>query len=798
MAENIRIVDLPDEASPVAGEFVAIDGASTRKTTLEQFVNAGRPLASQAEAEGGTQATKAMTALTTRQAIDFRLPSTSLGRSLLNGASQAAIRAAIDAQQQFESLDAIGALTPAADRFPYFTDDTTAALGTLTSYARTLLDDADAATAQQTLELEPGVDVQGYEPILQEFADLTLGTEGQVLAVGAGSALAWTDAGTGDMVASTYDPDNKATNAFDSANTDAPLFGVQRSVADVLSKDISVSALGFVEVGDTGIEQAINRAIDFVFARAGGVGGEVTLPNLGGEYDLTGKITLKSNVTVRGLGKPSLSFIDTSQATIVDFSNCGGSVFTGFAVDGMASTALTGRAVNMSAAQFCELSNVDFVDLKGVTNGAIYLDVGARGNVLERLTSVDCGNTFIGLIGSGVNGNFVRHVEVTDCLGFGVFVAGGAYGNEIAFCRTTSNDLELVGITALCEKNRIIGNHAEGCGDNGISVTGRRNTVVGNTCVYNWLSGIFLYGSYNTCTGNICVGNNQSGGTSAGITIQAVFGGTGQYNTVVGNTCDDDQAVLTQNNSIRVISKSYSNWAAGVVTTVGTYIVNGLNIYRAATAGTTGATAPTHTSGTVSDGAVDWTYFDSFISVAETDNNTVLSNNHGRSIGASVFFSPSIQNTIRLFSGSSSQSALYFNDGADAGWLRYDHSTNTMEIGAGAVTLMTFNVNRAIFNRGIQMTRTGAGANYTVLATDHTIGVSSTAAPRTITLPAAGRVQGQRYEIKDESGGAGTNNITVSGNGANIDGASTYVINTNYGSVTVYWTGSAWAILAKA
>jgi hypothetical protein len=46
---------------------------------------------------------------------------------------------------------AIGALTPAADRYVYFTSATAAALGTITAFARTVLDDADAPTARTTL-----------------------------------------------------------------------------------------------------------------------------------------------------------------------------------------------------------------------------------------------------------------------------------------------------------------------------------------------------------------------------------------------------------------------------------------------------------------------------------------------------------------------------------------------------------------------------------------------------------------------------------------------------------------------
>lgn len=73
---------------------------------------------------------------------------------------------------------------------------------------------------------------------------------------------------------------------------------------------------------------------------------------------------------------------------------------------------------------------------------------------------------------------------------------------------------------------------------------------------------------------------------------------------------------------------------------------------------------------------------------------------------------------------------------------------------------------------------------YTVIATDDFIGVTTTSTV-TITLPLASSMLGRQVIIKDVSGSAGTNNITIARTSSDtLDGATSKTINTNFGSLT--------------
>lgn len=65
-------------------------------------------------------------------------------------------------------------------------------------------------------------------------------------------------------------------------------------------------------------------------------------------------------------------------------------------------------------------------------------------------------------------------------------------------------------------------------------------------------------------------------------------------------------------------SSAYRNWYESNAVTTGDRRINSGNVYEAATDGATGSTGPTHTSGTVSDGGVDWLYIGAFSNWAAT------------------------------------------------------------------------------------------------------------------------------------------------------------------------------------
>jgi hypothetical protein len=83
----------------------------------------------------------------------------------------------------------------------------------------------------------------------------------------------------------------------------------------------------------------------------------------------------------------------------------------------------------------------------------------------------------------------------------------------------------------------------------------------------------------------------------------------------------------------------------------------------------------------------------------------------------------------------------------------------------------------------------------TVLATDSIVSYQLTV-PGAVAVALPAGITGTVYYLKDGTGDAATNPITITPNGAEtIDDAATATINTNYGALTLAYTGAKWEII---
>lgn len=83
---------------------------------------------------------------------------------------------------------------------------------------------------------------------------------------------------------------------------------------------------------------------------------------------------------------------------------------------------------------------------------------------------------------------------------------------------------------------------------------------------------------------------------------------------------------------------------------------------------------------------------------------------------------------------------------------------------------------------------------YTVAANIAIVAVNTSTGAVTVNLPATVKLY-RIIIIKDVSGNAAANNITISGNGNNVDGAASITLAANYASRMIQGTGSDWNVL---
>jgi hypothetical protein len=97
-----------------------------------------------------------------------------------------------------------------------------------------------------------------------------------------------------------------------------------------------------------------------------------------------------------------------------------------------------------------------------------------------------------------------------------------------------------------------------------------------------------------------------------------------------------------------------------------------------------------------------------------------------------------------------------------------------------------------VLGGGMSLNRTAVTTHMTASQTDYYLGVDSSSTAITVHLPNAATLAiGQTYVIKDETGNASTNNITISASGVQtIDGQNSIVLISPYSAISLYCNGT--------
>ncbi len=199
--------------------------------------------------------------------------------------------------------------------------------------------------------------------------------------------------------------------------------------------------------------------------------------------------------------------------------------------------------------------------------------------------------------------------------------------------------------------------------------------------------------------------------------------------------------------------------------------------------------------------------------VSNATNNAIVTNVGGNAntltCESNLTFDGDTLNVVGEITASTGVSASFFmGDGSRLTGITFDglggifteingsnaFTTSSVTIGGNTTPAHPLSVTGiSQLSGGVIHKRVTKTSNYSITTSDYIIGVDSTSGVFRLTLPAAAASpDGQTWVIKDESGQAGTNNVTITGSADSntIDGQNFVVLESPYASIQVYSNGN--------
>lgn len=481
-----------------------------------------------------------------------------------------------------------------------------------------------------------------------------------------------------------------------------------------------------------------------------------------GTYLISSAITCSSGSIIEGGGPGTIiKAANASNTNIFSGSGKSNVLFRNFKIDGnKANQSSNGWGIDLNNCTDCVVDNIVVTAMYGYP-------VVFRGNsarcIISNLYADNCGfgPTFTGTTECIINNSIIRATTALTAVMGGIFISGSPRSQAVNNLVDTTNANGIWVNNA--DDTLVSGNTIKSCG--GVTLGEGRGIMHGTTSSARCrIIDNYITGSYE----------------------QAIFFSTSTDALIQGNACLNNNTGIGSvvleagNGSKQIIGNNISGTA--LATTKGIYTSGSYNVI-----------ANNVVTGMPSHGIQLWG------TQQTTCSGNICRNNGGNGIDLNQSAGgPYLGNTVvgnRCVDDQGPKTQLLgisvsnrFTSPVIVGNDVSGNTTNGFSSPVDPVAIGNFSAANFVLLRNATTTPV------TCTVADDAIFVKL-AAPGAVavTLPAT-PTRGQRIVIKDGTGDAAANNITVSAAAGNIDGAATNVIATNYAARTYVYTGTQWSV----